>query len=96
MPEWSENFSSRTLQKVLRTKKENRAWSKELRFGMNVVLDKKLAKEISPEEYATNRRRFHDEMAECQRRSTILAQEIIIRIWQDRRLAGKIAFGPTT
>jgi hypothetical protein len=96
MPEWSENFSNRTLQEVLRTKDDNRAWSKELRVGMNAVLDKKLAKKISLEEYAANRRHFKDEMAECLRRSTILAQEITIRIWQDRRLAGKIAFRPTT
>lgn len=79
MPEWSEDFSNRTLQEVLRMKDENRLRSKELRVGMNAVLDKKLAKEISLEEYAANRRRFHDELGECQRRSTILAQEITIR-----------------
>ena len=46
-------------------------------YRNNVVLmDTKLAGEISPEEYATKRNRLKRDMAECSRRRNILVNEI--------------------
>jgi hypothetical protein len=79
VPTWSEDFSGRSLQEVVALMTENRAWHKEIRRQTGVLVDSKLAKEISREEYCAHRQRFNDEVAECRRRTAVLTDEIVSR-----------------
>ncbi len=79
MANWSEHFLTSTLDEVTLSQVENQQWYKELQRKTNALMDSKLAKQIGPEEYATNRKAANDEMAECRRRRAILANEIFNR-----------------
>ena len=74
MRPWPEDFSGFPLDEILRTQIENRAWSKELRLGIGDVVASRLAKKISLEQYAVDRKRFNEDMAECRRRANVLAE----------------------
>jgi len=73
---WPDDFSTVTLEEVLRYQLENRAWSKELRFRSNVLVNKRLANEITQDDYLTNRKLTRQEAEECQRRAAILDSQI--------------------
>jgi len=73
---WSDDWANHTLEDVLLSQTENRAWSKELRLGISVVVASRLAKEISLEQYSVDRKRFNEDMAECRRRASVLAEVI--------------------
>jgi len=60
---------------------ENRAWNKELRVRATTLVNNRLAKGISMEDYAASRERAASDAAECKRRAMILLNEI------DRRAA---------
>ena len=79
MSEWSGEFSERSLPEMLRSQDENRAWSKQLRALSAALVNSRLAKEISPEEYATRRKLAIEEAAECRRRASVIANEIWTR-----------------
>jgi hypothetical protein len=64
------------------SKTENREWNKTLRHRVTVLVDSRLAKRISPEEYAVDRQEGNEDAAECRRRQIILDNEITSR---DRR-----------
>jgi hypothetical protein len=76
MPLWCDDFSTVTLEEILRYQLENRAWSKELRFRSNVLVNKRLANEITQDDYLTNRKLTRQEAEECQRRAAILDSHI--------------------
>ena len=76
---WREDFSTCSLEEVLRWQAENRAWSKELRSRSNALVNSRLAKDISQAEYMENRKLAHEDAAECRRRATILDTQIIRR-----------------
>jgi hypothetical protein len=73
---WRDDFSTSTLEEVLRYQLENRAWSKELRFRSTELVNKRLANQITQDDYLANRKiaRLHAE--ECQRRAAILESQI--------------------
>jgi len=73
---WPDDFSTITLEEILRYQLENRAWSKELRFRSNVLVNKRLANEITQDDYLTNRKVTRQEAEECQRRAAILDSQI--------------------
>ena len=73
---WPDDFSTVTLEEILRYQLENRAWSKELRFRSNVLVNKRLANEITQDDYLTNRKLTRQEAEECQRRAAILDSQI--------------------
>jgi hypothetical protein len=73
---WPDDFSTVTLEEILRYQLENRAWSKELRFRSNVLVNKRLANEITQDDYLTNRKLTRQEAEECQRRAAILDSHI--------------------
>jgi hypothetical protein len=73
---WPDDFSTITLEEILRYQLENRAWSKELRFRSNVLVNKRLANEITQDDYLTNRKLTRQEAEECQRRAAILDSQI--------------------
>ena len=79
MTVWSEDFTGASVDELLRSQAENRAWNKELRLKSTALVNSRLAKDISLEEYAAHRKQANDDAAECKRRATILANEISCR-----------------
>jgi hypothetical protein len=73
---WPDDFSTVTLEEILRYQLENRAWSKELRGRSTVLVNKRLANEITQDDYLTNRKLTRQEVEECQRRAAILDSQI--------------------
>lgn len=53
---------------------ENRAWSKELRRNMAELVNRRMAHQISHEEYTANRKTGLDDRAECERRMAVLGR----------------------
>jgi hypothetical protein len=76
MPEWSEDFSQRTLIEVIALQEENRAWQKDLRSKAAALVDSRLSKQIGPEEYAAKRKLVKDDAGESKRRANILGHEV--------------------
>jgi hypothetical protein len=74
MPVWCDELANHTVEDILLSQTENRAWSKELRLGIGDVVASRLAKKISLEQYAVDRKRFNEDMAECRRRANVLAE----------------------
>jgi hypothetical protein len=75
-PLWPDDLSGSSLEDVLRSKTENREWNKTLRQQVTVLVDSRLAKRISLEEYAADRQQGQQDAAECKRRGMILDREI--------------------
>lgn len=73
---WRDDFSTSSLEEVLRYQIENRAWSKELRGRSNALVNRRLANEITQDDYLTNRKLTREEAEECQRRAAILDSHI--------------------
>ena len=73
---WRDDFSTLSLEEVLRYQLENRAWNKELRFRSNEIVNKRLANEITQDDYLTNRKITRQDAEECQRRAAILDSQI--------------------
>ena len=73
---WRDDFSTLTLEEVLKYQIENRAWSTELRGRSNALVNRRLANEISQADYLTNRKITREEAEECQRRAAILDSQI--------------------
>jgi hypothetical protein len=73
MPEWSEDFSQRTPDEIVGLQAENRAWQKELRTTALALVNSRLAKQISQEEYAVKREAAKSDADECGRRTNMLA-----------------------
>jgi hypothetical protein len=76
---WPEDFTTCSLEEVLAWLAENRAWGKELRTRTNSLVNSRLAKVITQDDYLATRQRTHEEAAECRRRATILDQQIAQR-----------------
>jgi hypothetical protein len=75
-PLWPNDLSGRSLDEVLRAKTENRAWHRTLRQRATALVNSRLAKAISLEEYAAGRQQANEDAAECKRREGILDHEI--------------------
>jgi hypothetical protein len=73
---WRDDFSTLSLEEVLRYQLQNRAWSKELRFRSSALVNSRLANEISQADYMTTRQLTREDVAECQRRAAILDSQI--------------------
>lgn len=76
MSPWSEDFSECSLEEVLRSQDENRAWGKELRQKTNALVNNRLAKNISQDDYLADRKLTHEETAEYRRRAAILDNQL--------------------
>ena len=90
MPRSSDTLSGSSLEEILRAETENRAWSKTLRQRATELLNSRLAKAISFEEYAVFRQQANEDAAECKRQATILCGELLRR---DRRYLPKVESG---
>jgi len=76
MPLWRDDFSTLSLEEVLKYQLENRAWNKELRGRSTALVNRRLANEISQDDYLTNRKIALENSVECQRRAAILDSHI--------------------
>ena len=76
MPSWPEDFSTCSLKEVLGWQAENRAWNKELRLKTNTLVNSRLAKNISQDDYLATRKQVHEESTECKRRANIIEAQI--------------------
>ena len=76
---WHEDFSNLSLEEVLDWQAENRAWGKELRLSANLLVNSRLAKNISQDDYVSRRKRAQEDTAECRRRADLLKAQIIRR-----------------
>ena len=76
MPLWRHDFSTLSLEEVLKYQIENRAWNKELRSLSTALVNRRLANEITQDDYLTKRRIALEHSAECQRRAAILESQI--------------------
>jgi hypothetical protein len=73
---WRDDFSTSSLEEVLKYQIENRAWSKELRDRSNALVNSRLANEISQADYQANRQVTRQDAVECRRRAAILDSHI--------------------
>jgi hypothetical protein len=73
MPEWSEDLSQRTLDEIVGLHDENRAWQRELRTRAAALVNSRLSKQITQEEYAVKREAAKSDADECRHRAHILA-----------------------
>jgi hypothetical protein len=80
MPNWPDDLSSCTLEEIFTSEIDNRAWYKELRLQNTALVNNRLAKAISQDEYALTRRLTSEAAAECKRRGAILVREITRRV----------------
>ena len=76
MPFWPDNIEGRSLDEMFRLQAENRAWSKQLRLESQVLVNTRLAKTISMEEYTASRQQAAENSSECKRRAATLSREI--------------------
>jgi hypothetical protein len=69
---WPEDLSVLSRGRVFAILAENRAWNKQLREGNLALVNARLAKTITQEEYAASRQRANADSAECRRRQQML------------------------
>lgn len=77
MRPWSEDFSECGLEEILRFQTANREWSKELRRRTNMLVNSRLAKNMSQADYLAGRKLIHEDAAECRSRADILDVQIM-------------------
>jgi hypothetical protein len=76
IPLWPENISAHSLDEIFAMQAENRAWNKELRALASALVNTRLAKNISMEDYMASRQQATRDAAECKRRAMALLNEI--------------------
>lgn len=76
MPFWPENIEEQSLDEMFRLQACNRAWSKQLRQESQVLVNSRLAKVISMEEYSSGREVAAQQSTECRRRADSLSRVI--------------------
>jgi hypothetical protein len=75
-PVWSDDFSGHSLAEVMTMEAENRAWHRTLRLQVTALVDSRLAKQMSQQEYSIRRVSALADASECKRRGRILVHEI--------------------
>jgi hypothetical protein len=78
-PLWTGELPQRSIEEVLQTRAANSQWSKELRKQLTVLVDSRLAKRISQDEYELDRQQHNLDTAECKRRQMLLDNELTHR-----------------
>ncbi len=76
IPFWPDKIEERSLDEMFRLQASNRAWSKQLRQESQVLVNSRLAKVISMEEYSSGREEAAKQTAECRRRAESLSKLI--------------------
>jgi hypothetical protein len=78
-PPWPNDFSGVSDHDALNLMAENRAWRKRLREGTTALVNTRLAKTITQEEYALERMHTNHDAAECKRRWSMLVRDMALR-----------------
>jgi hypothetical protein len=76
MRPWIDDFSACGLDEILRFQAENREWSKQLRLRTATLVNSRLAKDVSQDDYLASRKTIHEDTAECRSRANILDAQI--------------------
>lgn len=76
---WREDFSSSSLQEILESQAENRVWGKEIRRKASVLVNSRLAKDISQADYLSTRDHAHQDAVEFRRRAVLLQSQLALR-----------------
>jgi hypothetical protein len=76
---WTEDLTKLSVEEVVSLEVQNREWGKGLRLGTAALVNSRLAKKITTEEYAVSRQRNKEEAAEYRRRTFLLMDEIVKR-----------------
>ena len=73
---WCDDLSHFSVEQLLTSQSNNRAWSKELRAKTATLINRRLAKDISRDEYIADRKVADESTAECKRRAMILLNRL--------------------
>jgi hypothetical protein len=76
---WREDYTTSSLEEVLGSQAENRAWNKELRQKTNLLVNNRLANVITQEDYMVTRKAAQEDAAECRRRASLLEAQVVRR-----------------
>jgi hypothetical protein len=79
MRPWTDDFSGYGMDDILRFQAANREWSKRLRAQTSTLVNQRLAKNVSQDEYLANRKLLHEDVAECRSRADILEAQVARR-----------------
>ncbi len=63
----------------------NRQWSEELRRRTKSLVQRRLAEEITQDDYALFRQLTNEDSLECRRRATLLRDQVVRRSWAIER-----------
>jgi hypothetical protein len=75
----ADDLSRMSHKHVLNVMAENREWNKRLREATSALVNTRLARTITQEEYASRRNDTNFDVAECKRRAGILVKDMAIR-----------------
>ena len=81
---WTADLSTTSLDEVVKMQTENRASDKEIRLEIRTLVNRRLAKEITAEEYVVKRKIANQATEEFRRRSTLLSDELAARAGRRR------------
>jgi hypothetical protein len=73
------DFPKHSVQEMVASVMENRAWSKQLRINSRMLVNSRVAKLIDADDYAARRNLINENVAECKRREIVLLKEITAR-----------------
>ena len=79
IPFWPDDLSALSDQAILNYMAENRTWNKRLRERTVALVNTRLAKTITKEEYTIKRNRSNEDTEECRRRAGMLLRDIALR-----------------
>jgi hypothetical protein len=79
MRPWNQDFSGCGLEDILRFQAANREWSKQLRVSISALVNRRLAKSLSQDEYLAGRKLLKEDAAECQSRAAVLEAQVARR-----------------
>ena len=76
---WTTDLATTTIEEVVKLQNENRAQDKETRLEIRTLVNRRLAKEITAEEYVVKRKIANQASAEFKRRSALINEELTTR-----------------
>ena len=76
---WTPDLSTTTIDEVVKLQNENRASDKEIRLEIRTLVNRRLAKEITAEEYVVKRKVANQATAEFRRRGSLINDELANR-----------------
>ncbi len=76
MEHWSDDLSAASLMDLASLQVENRIWGKDLRRLAQSLVESRLSKVISQDEYFHGRNRGQAEAVECHRRAAVISTQM--------------------